>query len=117
ALEKEQVAIFAIEAAEFLDKVGEQYPEEHELVDPMESVVQDAPSPLFRARVIGLGFDPDEDLVLVELREEDPQDDDEAGDLGDVEGWVARGSARRAQIRAIVATGADAVQAGRARWN
>jgi uncharacterized repeat protein (TIGR03847 family) len=117
ALEKEQVAVFAVEASDFLDKVAEDYPEEHELVDPVESVVQDAPEPLFRARVIGLGFDPEEDLVLVELREEEPEDDEEAESVEDAEGWVARVFATRAQIRAIVAAGADAVQAGRTRWN
>ena len=117
-LEKEQVAVFAVEASEFLDKIGEEYPEEHELVDPVESVVQDPDAqPLFRARVIGLGFDPEDDVVLVELREEEPEDDEEADNTEDVAGWVARVFATRAQVRAIVAAGADAVQAGRARWN
>jgi uncharacterized repeat protein (TIGR03847 family) len=120
ALEKEQVAVFAVEASEFLDKVAEEYPEEHELVDPVDSSVSsepDPPDPLFRARVIGLGFDPGQDLVLVELREEEPEDDEEAENPEDAEGWIARVFATRAQIRAIVAAGADAVQAGRARWN
>jgi uncharacterized repeat protein (TIGR03847 family) len=117
-LEKEQVAVFAVEASEFLDKIGEQYPEEHELVDPVESVVRDSGvEPLFRARVIGLGFDPEDDVVLVELREEEPESDEEAENVEDVAGWVARVFATRAQVRAIVAAGADVVQAGRARWN
>ena len=82
--------------------------------------------PLFRARLIGLGFDPERELVLLELRERSPDDDEasegddtgfaEAGldDSADAdEGYVARIYATRAQVRAMAARGAEAVAGGR----
>ena len=82
--------------------------------------------PLFRARLIGLGFDPERELVLLELRERaadeddedvDEDDDDEAMASGVVEGaeegYVARIYASRAQVRAMAAHGAEVVAAGR----
>src|SRR5438445_2962145 len=61
-VEKEQVALLAAEAVAFLDRIAEDYPE-----DPAENpapVVRQAglrePAvPLFRARLIGIGFDPE----------------------------------------------------------
>jgi uncharacterized repeat protein (TIGR03847 family) len=72
--------------------------------------------PLFRARLIGLGFDPERELVLLELRERAEDDDtaSEDGDEGDDdEGYVARIYATRAQVRAMAARGAEAVAGGR----
>jgi uncharacterized repeat protein (TIGR03847 family) len=76
--------------------------------------------PLFRARLIGLGFDPERELVLIELRERPDDDDDEAvtetvdaDDDGDDHGYVARIYATRAQVRALAARGAEAVAGGR----
>ena len=81
--------------------------------------------PLFRARLIGLGFDPERELVLIELRErpaDADENDDEATEnddfapevAGDDEaGYVARIYATRAQVRAMAARGAEAVAGGR----
>ena len=77
--------------------------------------------PLFRARLIGLGFDPERELVLIELRERSSDDDDapeetiaaDAGDDDEGEGYVARIYATRAQVRAMAARGAEAVAGGR----
>ena len=77
--------------------------------------------PLFRARLIGLGFDPERELVLIELRERpaDEDDDDELRgrrrptDDEREAGYVARIYATRAQVRAMAARGADAVAGGR----
>ena len=84
--------------------------------------------PLFRARLIGLGYDPERELVLLELREraadededddEDEADDDESvAELStegeDEVGYVARIYATRAQVRAMAARGAEAVTGGR----
>jgi uncharacterized repeat protein (TIGR03847 family) len=74
--------------------------------------------PLFRARLIGLGFDTERELVLIELRERPEDEEDvEAVDPDDLaiddEGYVARIYATRAQVRAMAARGAEAVAGGR----
>jgi uncharacterized repeat protein (TIGR03847 family) len=74
---------------------------------------------LFRARLIGLGFDPERELVLLELRERAEEDDDEGeadvamGADDEDEGYVARVYATRAQVRAMAARGVEAVAGGR----
>jgi uncharacterized repeat protein (TIGR03847 family) len=135
-VEKEQVALLATEAVAFLDRISEDYPEQPS-GDP-ERVVHQAglrePTvPLFRARLIGLGFDPDRELVLIELRERSTDEEDDAADVPEVpddpgplvdaeastsdddeaEGYVARIYATRPQVRAMAAQGAEAVAAGR----
>ncbi len=139
-VEKEQVALLATEAVAFLDRIAEDYPEEP--VEPREPAVRQAglrqPTvPLFRARLIGLGFDPEREMVLIELRERSSEDEedgealasqaeDAAPDLPDLpdvtvadptdeeeEGYVARIYATRGQVRAMAAKGAEAVAAGR----
>jgi uncharacterized repeat protein (TIGR03847 family) len=142
-VEKEQVALLATEAVAFLDRISEDYPEEP--ASPPEPVVRQAglrePTvPLFRARLIGLGFDPERQLVLIELRERSAEeDDDEPSDSEggppipddpgalveddqtaaalmadeDAEGYIARIYATRPQVRAMAAKGAEAVAAGR----
>jgi uncharacterized repeat protein (TIGR03847 family) len=121
-VEKEQVALLAAEAVAFLDRIGLEYPEEpgeSSTLHPSAAQVTEPAVPLFRARMIGLGFEPDRRLVLLELREraEDEEDDDdvavpvEDGIAG--EGYVARIFATRAQVRAMAARGAEAVAGGR----
>jgi uncharacterized repeat protein (TIGR03847 family) len=141
-VEKEQVALLATEAVAFLDRIAEDYPEE--VASVPEPVVRQAglrePTvPLFRARLIGLGFDPEREMVLIELRERSSDDEDEgeaptpeaeapAPELPDLpdagtavaeptdeeeEGYVARIYATRPQVRAMAAKGAEAVAAGR----
>ena len=140
-VEKEQVALLATEAVAFLDRIAEDYPEEP--VEPREPAVRQAglrePTvPLFRARLIGLGFDPEREMVLIELRERSSEDEEEGEALAspaeadpvpelpdagaaavadptdeDEEGYVARIYATRGQVRAMAAKGAEAVAAGR----
>jgi uncharacterized repeat protein (TIGR03847 family) len=139
-VEKEQVALLATEAVAFLDRIAEDYPEAP--TEPREPAVRQAglrePTvPLFRARLIGLGFDPEREMVLIELRERSSEDEEEGEalpsqaedatpelpDLPDVavadptdeeeEGYVARIYATRGQVRAMAAKGAEAVAAGR----
>jgi uncharacterized repeat protein (TIGR03847 family) len=119
-VEKEQVALLAAEAVAFLDRIGEEYPEEpgeSSTLHPSAAQVTEPAVPLFRARMIGLGFEPDRRLVLLELREraeDDDEDDDVVPDpsIPD-EGYVARIFATRAQVRAMAARGAEAVTGGR----
>jgi uncharacterized repeat protein (TIGR03847 family) len=133
-VEKEQVALLATEAVAFLDRIAEDYPEEGSSVpEPVvrQAGLREPTVPLFRARLIGLGFDPERELVLIELRERSSEDEEEGQaeappaalpDLPDAvaeptdeeeEGYVARIYATRPQVRAMAAKGAEAVAAGR----
>jgi uncharacterized repeat protein (TIGR03847 family) len=118
-VEKEQVALLAAEAVAFLDRIADEYPELPFDVPAVQTQLREPTVPLFRARLIGLGFDPERELVLLELRErtseedEAAEDDDNADD--EAEGYVARIYATRAQVRAMAARGAEAVAGGRPR--
>jgi uncharacterized repeat protein (TIGR03847 family) len=112
-VEKEQVALLAAEAVAFLDKIADDYPELPFDIPSGQSVLREPTVPLFRARLIGLGFDPERELVLIELRER-ADDDEEVVDVDeDDDGYVARIYATRAQVRAMAARGIEAVAGGR----
>jgi len=116
-VEKEQVALLASEAVAFLDRIADQYPEDMITLPEAVAELREPTVPLFRARMIGLGFDPERELVLIELREHSDDDDEEEGDdapaVEHEEGYVARIYATRPQVRAMAAHGAGAVAAGR----
>ena len=125
-VEKEQIAMLAAEAVAFLDRIADEYPEDAIALPPAVAELREPTVPLFRARMIGLGFDPERELVLIELRER--ADDDENGEDGDDtpavsdlfrvdddEGYVARIYATRSQVRAMAAHGAGVAAAGRPR--
>jgi uncharacterized repeat protein (TIGR03847 family) len=111
-VEKEQVALLASEAEQFLDKLAEEHPEEPATLTEQDSGSVQEDQPLFRARLIGIGFDPERSLVLLELREEAAEDDPPPA-VEESEGHIARLYATRAQIRAMLANGIVAVGAGR----
>jgi uncharacterized repeat protein (TIGR03847 family) len=117
-VEKQQVAMLAAEAAQFLENLNKEYPEEMVTTMAVGSGPVTQAEPLFRARLIGLGFDPQRGLVLLELREDagdddEDEDDDAAPPIEEAEGRVARLYATRAQVRAMVNHGAEAVASGR----
>ncbi len=116
-VEKEQVALLATEAVAFLDRLADDFPDEGVEPDASEAEVHEPAIPLFRARMIGLGFEPDRRLVLLELRENSDEDEDEEDADDEVDrdddGFVARIYATRSQVRAMAARGAAAVAAGR----
>jgi uncharacterized repeat protein (TIGR03847 family) len=117
-VEKEQVELLATEAVAFLDQIADKYPELPFDLPPTQSSLREPTVPLFRARLIGLGFDTERELVLIELRERPEDEEDvEAVDPDDLaiddEGYVARIYATRAQVRAMAARGAEAVAGGR----
>lgn len=124
-VEKEQIALLATEAVAFLDRIADDYPEDAISLPATAAELHEPTVPLFRARLIGLGFDPERELVLIELRErttsDDDEDDDEPSEPLDLviddedegEGYVARVYATRPQVRAMAARGAEAVAAGR----
>jgi uncharacterized repeat protein (TIGR03847 family) len=115
-VEKEQVALLAAEAITFLDRIADDFPE-RDPETPKEEL-REPTVPLFRARLIGLGFDPERERVLIELRERAAEEADEDATPPPVvededEGYVARIYATRSQVRAMAARGAAAVAAGR----
>jgi uncharacterized repeat protein (TIGR03847 family) len=113
-VEKEQVALLAAEAVAFLDKIADDYPELPFDIPSTQSVLREPTVPLFRARLIGLGFDPERELILLELRERAEDDEEEVVEVDeDDEGYVARIYATRAQVRAMAARGIEAVAGGR----
>jgi len=111
-VEKEQVDLLSTEAVAFLDKIADKYPELPFDLPQTQSTLREPTVPLFRARLIGLGFDPERELVLIELRERSEEEEEVADDEDD-EGYVARIYATRAQVRAMAARGAEAVAGGR----
>ena len=112
-VEKEQVDLLSTEAIAFLDKIADKYPELPFDLPQTQSTLREPTVPLFRARLIGLGFDPERELVLIELRERSEEEDEVADENEDDEGYVARIYATRAQVRAMAAHGAEAVAGGR----
>jgi len=135
-VEKEQVALLAAEAVTFLDRIADDFPEEDD--EAPKQNLREPTVPLFRARLIGLGFDPERERVLIELRERPSGEEEEeeglegerpAGERASAggvtppvasepmemeeEGYVARIYATRSQVRAMAARGAAAVAAGR----
>lgn len=119
-VEKEQVALLASEAVAFLDRIANEYPEDGIALPASDADLREPTVPLFRARLIGLGFDPERELVLIELRERSAEEEEEDGEAerapaaeDDEEGFVARVYATRPQVRALAARGAAVVAAGR----
>ena len=115
-VEKQQVEMLATEAVAFLDHIADEYPELPIDVPLAQTLLREPTVPLFRARLIGLGFDTERELVLLELREhaeEDDDTDDVDATADDEQGYVARIYATRAQVRAMAARGAEAVTGGR----
>lgn len=109
-VEKEQIALLATEAVAFLDRLADEYPEVAEGLPEAMAELREPTVPLFRARLIGLGFDSERELVLIELREHLAPDDDETEREP---GYVARVHATRPQVRAMAARGAAVVARAR----
>ena len=113
-VEKEQVALLVAEAEQFLDRLAEEHPEEPGTFGELVTGgAVEADDPLFRARLIGIGFDPERSLVLLELREQAADEEEPPPAVEDSEGHIARLYATRAQIRAMLANGLVAVGSGR----
>jgi uncharacterized repeat protein (TIGR03847 family) len=116
-LEKQQVALLASEAEEFLDRVTAEDNEPESALDPASDAlcgqVIEA-EPLFRVRLIGIGYDRDRHLVLLELREQADEDDEgHPVDRDEIDGHIARVYATRAQIRSMIRHATTSVESGR----
>jgi uncharacterized repeat protein (TIGR03847 family) len=118
-VEKQQIALLAAEATAFLDRVSADFPDAPvPNMGTVDATITEPAVPLFRARMIGLGYDPERAMVLIELRERGAEDEDEDVDVSaesdeEDEGFVARLYATPAQVRAMCEFGAAAVAAGR----
>jgi uncharacterized repeat protein (TIGR03847 family) len=114
-VEKEQVRLLAVEAQQFLDRLAEDDPEDPPSALEIEGGAVHEDEPLFRARLIGIGYDSDRGLVLIELREAAADEDDEEPPPppDEAEGHIARLYATRAQIRVMMRNGVAAVEGGR----
>ena len=115
-LEKQQIAVLALDGLAFLDRVVE---DTDAGAEPILDAVNDALcgqlvecEPLFRARAIGIGYDPARDVAMLELREYAIEDED-GNELEAPEGHVARLYASRAHVRAMLRHGAASVERGR----
>lgn len=113
-VEKEQVAILAAEATDLVERLVAEdpldLPDMHDLLGG--GPVADA-APLFRARLIGLGYDSDRRTVLIELREHAVEEGELPPPLEESEGYVARLHATRQQVLMMTEAGAQAVASGR----
>jgi uncharacterized repeat protein (TIGR03847 family) len=115
-LEKQQVALLATHIDDLLARVG--VPEEGAGPDPDALDLEEPVSPEFRIGRIGLGYDDDRDLVLLQCDEFEPEDETEEGeeaaeivgreDLGRVRMW-----ATREQMHALARRGEREVAGGR----
>jgi uncharacterized repeat protein (TIGR03847 family) len=114
-VEKEQVRLLALEAAQFLDRIAADEPEEMPSALEIGGGAVTEVEPLFRARLIGIGYDTERHLVLIELREDaaEEDDDDPPPPPDEAEGRIARRDATRAQIRLMMRNGVAAVEGGR----
>lgn len=105
-MEKQQVALLAAHVDELLDRIGvpdlgHPDPDTLDLEQPIE--------PTFRIGRIGLGYDEDRDMVLLQCDEFVAEDEDpDPEDVGQLRLWVTRG-----QVAALARRGERAVEAGR----
>lgn len=114
-VEKQQIEMLSDQSIEFLDSLSDEFPEE-ELATPYEfdkaAQVYEIP-PMFRARSMGLLFDPDTLMVTLELRENPLDENNELIDEYGQEERVVKLTMTRSQLRAMAVKGHEAVIAGR----
>ena len=114
-LEKQQVALLTSHIDDLLERVGA--PDEGSAPDPDVLDLEEPIEPGFRIGRIGLGYDGDRDLVLLQCDEFEPADEGEEetdiepperDDLGRVRVWATRG-----QMHALARRGEREVAGGR----
>lgn len=107
-LEKQQVAVLAANVDELLDRVGSPGSDDPSVPEPGDLDLEEPVVPEFRVGQIGLGYDEERDLVLVQCEEFVPEDAEEPADPGRVRLWATRG-----QVFALARRGEREVAAGR----
>lgn len=116
-VEKQQVEQLSQQSLEFLDAISLDFPLE-EIATPIDfdhagDICE--VEPIFRARSMGLVFDPDTQLVTLELREH-PFEEDDFGDIVEPvseDENIVRFTMTRTQLRALAVRGNESVGAGR----
>lgn len=109
--EKTQIQSFAVGVEQFLAEVNTKYvdlPDASADYDEDQMHVHPPVEPLFRVGQLGLGYDPEEDLVAIELRELAEDEGTAAEDLALVRLWCTR-----SQIRAMANWGLEIASRGR----
>jgi uncharacterized repeat protein (TIGR03847 family) len=109
-VEKFQIQSLAIGAEQFLGEIGEKFPQLEEATgeyDEDKMRIHPPVDPLFRVGDLGLGYDQDNDRVVLVAREV-LSDDREEGEAGVVRYWCSR-----AQLRALCLWGIEIVSRGR----
>lgn len=119
-VEKQQVAMLSARVLQLLTELEGFVPE-----TDTDAAVLAPPGlggeaePLFRARMMRLGYDTEREMIMLELFEDMPDVDvdDETADLEELEfepdGYVARLFATPGQMRMVAVRGAEAVASGR----
>lgn len=117
-VEKQQVAALAASVLQLLDELELQHPELEPAVSPKQLPRLEEPiDPAFRVGQLGLGYDEEQDLMVLvaqALPVEQPDEDDEEGGLAMVDELPrARFFATRTQMRALSEKALKSVESGR----
>lgn len=109
-LEKQQVALLAMHIDELLERIGGVEPDDPAVPDPETLDLEEPVAPTFRVGQIGLGYEEERDLVLVQCEEYVPEDEESEAeqDPRKVRLW-----ATRAQMYALARRGEREVASGR----
>jgi uncharacterized repeat protein (TIGR03847 family) len=106
-LEKEQVQALAISVEQMLEELEKRSPQsvgQIELISQYDLVLREPIEPLFRVGQMGLGYDEDNDLLIVVAQELTDEDEEMS---------VARFWATRGQMKALSEHSLRVVEAGR----
>jgi uncharacterized repeat protein (TIGR03847 family) len=109
-IEKIQIQSLAVGVEQFLDEINKKYPDLPDAgTDYLESQMHIEPpvDPLFRVGEIGLGYDQDNDLMVLVAREATTEGSDPE------EGGVVRFWCSRSQLRALINWGMEVASHGR----
>jgi uncharacterized repeat protein (TIGR03847 family) len=109
--EKVQIQSLAVGVEQFLADVNTKYvdlPDASAEYDEDQMHVHPPVDPLFRVNQLGLGYDPESDLVALELREAPIEEAPQERDIGIVRLWCTR-----SQIRALANWGLEIASRGR----
>jgi uncharacterized repeat protein (TIGR03847 family) len=110
-VEKIQIQSLAVGIEQFLAEINERFPNLDEAsVDYTEEAMRIHPpvDPLFRIGEVGLGYDADEDLVVLVIRELQVGEEADAEEAGVVRFWCTR-----SQLRVMSHWGVEIASRGR----
>lgn len=109
-VEKLQIQTLAMGLEQFLGEISQQYPDLPDAsveYDELKMHIAPPVDPLFRVGEMGLGYDAEQDLVILVAREILAEEQDPA-EAGTVRFWVTR-----SQIRAMCRWGLEVAKRGR----